>query len=166
MNDVNDRSSQPGNNDAALIKVRGITKRFPGVVANDNIDLEIRSGEVHAILGENGAGKTTLMKILFGMLQPDEGEIYVQGQRARFESPLDAIDDKLGWKCYSFQEIIGSDIHAEQFTEMKKWLIEHKTGIVHFVSDKWNRRAATHFNGKFLFEEELDIVALKLRWAE
>ena len=79
-----------------VLGVRGITKRFPGVVANDAIDLEIKAGEIHAVLGENGAGKTTLMNILFGLLQPDEGEIYVGDKRVRFRSPLDAIDVGIG----------------------------------------------------------------------
>jgi len=74
-----------------VLEARGITKRFPGVVANDRIDFEIRAGEIHAVLGENGAGKTTLMNILFGLLQPDEGEIYIGGRRVEFRSPLDAI---------------------------------------------------------------------------
>ena len=74
-----------------VLKAQGITKRFPGVVANDHIDFEIKAGEIHAILGENGAGKSTLMNILFGLLQPDEGDIYVGGERVRFRSPLDAI---------------------------------------------------------------------------
>jgi ABC-type uncharacterized transport system ATPase subunit len=78
------------------LEVRGITKRFPGVVANDHIDLEIKAGEIHAILGENGAGKTTLMNILFGLLQPDEGEIYIGGKSVKFRSPLDAIDLGIG----------------------------------------------------------------------
>ncbi|MGD9028933.1 MAG: ABC transporter ATP-binding protein [Anaerolineae bacterium] len=79
-----------------VLQARGITKRFPGVVANDGIDFDIRAGEIHAILGENGAGKTTLMKILFGLLQPDEGEIYIGGRKAEFSSPLDAIDLGIG----------------------------------------------------------------------
>jgi len=79
-----------------VLEARGITKRFPGVVANDHIDFEIRAGEIHAILGENGAGKTTLMKILFGLLQPDEGEIFVHGQKVTFRSPLDAIHLGIG----------------------------------------------------------------------
>ncbi|GAB4527927.1 MAG: ABC transporter ATP-binding protein [Anaerolineae bacterium] len=78
------------------LEVRGITKRFPGVVANDHIDFEIKAGEIHAILGENGAGKTTLMNILFGLLQPDEGEIYIGGKSVRFRSPLDAIELGIG----------------------------------------------------------------------
>ena len=79
-----------------VLEARGITKRFPGVVANDSIDFEIKAGEIHAVLGENGAGKTTLMNILFGLLQPDEGEIYIGGQRVSFRSPLDAIDLGIG----------------------------------------------------------------------
>lgn len=79
-----------------VLEARGITKRFPGVVANDHIDFEIKAGEIHAVLGENGAGKTTLMSILFGLLQPDEGEIYIRGQKVTFRSPLDAIELGIG----------------------------------------------------------------------
>jgi ABC-type uncharacterized transport system ATPase subunit len=78
------------------LETRGITKRFPGVVANDSIDFEMKAGEIHAILGENGAGKTTLMNILFGLYQPDEGEIYIGGQPVKLKSPLDAIDLGIG----------------------------------------------------------------------
>jgi len=74
-----------------VLEARGITKWFPGVVANDHIDFEIKAGEIHALLGENGAGKTTLMSILFGLLQPDEGEIHIGGKRVKFRSPEDAI---------------------------------------------------------------------------
>lgn len=80
----------------SILEARGITKRFPGVVANDQIDFKIRVGEIHAVLGENGAGKTTLMKILFGQYQPDEGEIFIGGEEVRFKSPLDAIDLGIG----------------------------------------------------------------------
>jgi ABC-type uncharacterized transport system ATPase subunit len=79
-----------------VLEARGITKRFPGVLANDRIDFAIRAGEIHAILGENGAGKTTLMKILFGEYQPDEGEIYLAGERVSFKSPIDAISRGIG----------------------------------------------------------------------
>ncbi|MGD8516075.1 MAG: ATP-binding cassette domain-containing protein, partial [Anaerolineae bacterium] len=78
------------------LEARGITKTFPGVVANDRIDFTVTAGEIHAILGENGAGKSTLMNILFGLLQPDEGEIYVGGRKVSFRSPLDAIDLGIG----------------------------------------------------------------------
>jgi simple sugar transport system ATP-binding protein len=78
-------------NDQTLIRMTGITKTFPGVVANDSIDFDLRSGEVHSILGENGAGKTTLMNILSGMYQPDEGETYVRGQKVNIRSPHDSL---------------------------------------------------------------------------
>ncbi|MFL5755096.1 MAG: ATP-binding cassette domain-containing protein, partial [Chloroflexota bacterium] len=71
--------------------MRGITKHYPGVTANDHIDLDVRPGEIHALLGENGAGKTTLMNILYGLARPDEGEILLDGQPVRIAGPSDAI---------------------------------------------------------------------------
>jgi len=78
------------------VELRGITKRFPGVVANSDIALRIRRGEVHAIVGENGAGKSTLMKTLYGMHRPDEGEILLDGRPVTFRSPADAIAAGVG----------------------------------------------------------------------
>jgi simple sugar transport system ATP-binding protein len=78
------------------IDLRGIVKRFPGVVANDGIELTVRQGHVHAIVGENGAGKSTLMKILYGAQRPDEGTITVEGQNRSFRSPRDAIAAGIG----------------------------------------------------------------------
>jgi simple sugar transport system ATP-binding protein len=74
-----------------VLKLRNITKRFPGVLANDHIDLTLEKGEIHALLGENGAGKTTLMNILYGLYKPDEGEIYINGKQQEIQSPKDAI---------------------------------------------------------------------------
>jgi simple sugar transport system ATP-binding protein len=76
---------------APALEMRGITKRYPGVVANDHIDLDVRPGEIHALLGENGAGKTTLMNILYGLARPDEGEILLDGEPVRISGPSDAI---------------------------------------------------------------------------
>ena len=78
------------------VELRGITKRFPGVVANSDIQLRVRRGEVHAIVGENGAGKSTLMKTLYGMHRPDEGEILLDGRPVTFRSPADAIAAGIG----------------------------------------------------------------------
>jgi simple sugar transport system ATP-binding protein len=81
---------------APVLELRGITKRFPGVLANDHIDLTLERGEIHALLGENGAGKTTLMNILYGLYQPDEGEIFVKGKKLVVHSPTDAINAGIG----------------------------------------------------------------------
>ncbi|MBE3584310.1 MAG: ABC transporter ATP-binding protein [Limnochordaceae bacterium] len=79
-----------------VLQLRQIVKRFPGVLANDHIDLDLHRGEILAILGENGAGKTTLMNILYGLLPPDSGSIRVRGEEARFTGPADAIARGIG----------------------------------------------------------------------
>ena len=79
-----------------VLELRGITKAFPGVVANDAVDFDLRDGEVHALLGENGAGKSTLMNVLYGLYHPDDGEILVSGETVRMSSPREAIDRGIG----------------------------------------------------------------------
>jgi len=78
------------------MKMDGITKRFPGVLANDNVHFDVVAGEIHALLGENGAGKSTLMKILYGLYQPDEGAILLNGQPIKIHSPTDSINHGIG----------------------------------------------------------------------
>lgn len=78
------------------IAVRNIVKRFPGVIANDHINLTVQAGEIHALLGENGAGKTTLMRILYGLYQPDEGQVLINGEPVTIHSPADSIRLGLG----------------------------------------------------------------------
>ncbi|RZH67007.1 ABC transporter ATP-binding protein [Natrinema altunense] len=85
-----------GTNGDLAVHLDGITKRFPGVVANDDVDLRVERGTVHALLGENGAGKTTLMNVLYGLYQPDEGRVVVDGEERTFDSPRDAIDAGIG----------------------------------------------------------------------
>ncbi|MGA0180590.1 MAG: ATP-binding cassette domain-containing protein, partial [Ilumatobacteraceae bacterium] len=77
-------------------ELKGITKRFPGVVANDQVSLEVSTGEVLALIGENGAGKSTLMNVLYGIYRADEGEILIDGSPVLFSSPADAIAAGIG----------------------------------------------------------------------
>ncbi|XUL94284.1 ABC transporter ATP-binding protein [Streptomyces galilaeus] len=89
-------SSPPLTAQSTAVELAGITKRFPGVVANSDIRFSVRKGTVHALVGENGAGKSTLMKILYGMQKPDEGTIAVDGEQVTFSSPADAIARGIG----------------------------------------------------------------------
>src|SRR6187431_474878 len=86
----------PGQTRIQTLEMRGITKRFPGVLASDHIDFDVKSCEVHALLGENGAGKSTLMKILYGMYHPDSGEILLNGKPVMIASPTDSINLGIG----------------------------------------------------------------------
>ena len=79
-----------------VLEVRGITKKYPGVVANDGVDLDLREGEIHCLLGENGAGKSTLMNIIYGLSAPDSGEIRLRGEPIFLRSPKDAIARGIG----------------------------------------------------------------------
>ena len=98
--------TSPGGDAAELaLELRGITKRFGALTANDGIDLTLRRGEVHALLGENGAGKSTLMNVVYGMLQPDEGEILVKGERITPKGPKDAMQAGIGMVFQHFMLI-------------------------------------------------------------
>ncbi|MEM7323957.1 MAG: ABC transporter ATP-binding protein [Actinomycetota bacterium] len=101
---------------ANAIELKGITKRFPGVVANDNISMAVKEGEIHAICGENGAGKSTLMKILYGMQPADEGVMLVNGEEVTFNSPTDAIDRGIGMVHQHF-------MLAEQFSVLENIIL-------------------------------------------
>ena len=78
------------------IEMVNITKKFPGIIANDNVTLQLKQGEIHALLGENGAGKSTLMSVLFGLYQAEEGEIRKNGQVVKIQNPNDANDLGIG----------------------------------------------------------------------
>ena len=79
------------------IEMLNITKKFPGIIANDNITLQLKKGEIHALLGENGAGKSTLMSVLFGLYQPEEGEIYKDGKKDVIMTNMMLMHWELGW---------------------------------------------------------------------
>lgn len=100
----------------AAIELIGITKRFPGVIANDNVNLRVEPGEIHAICGENGAGKSTLMKILYGMQPADEGAMKINGEEVHFSSPTDAIDAGIGMVHQHF-------MLAEQMTVLENVIL-------------------------------------------
>ncbi len=110
------------------VELRNITKSFPGILANDNITVQLRKGEIHALLGENGAGKSTLMSILFGLYQPDSGEIYKDGNKVEIRDPNDANDLGIGMvhqhfklvECFSVLDNIILGIEPTQNGLLKK----------------------------------------------
>ncbi|MES1193156.1 MAG: ATP-binding cassette domain-containing protein, partial [Solirubrobacterales bacterium] len=97
----------PDASDAAglALELRGITKRFGALTANDAVDFQLRRGEIHALLGENGAGKSTLMNVVYGMLTPDAGEILVEGSAVTIGSPREAMDHGIGMVFQNFMLI-------------------------------------------------------------
>ena len=88
------------------VEMLHITKRFPGIIANDDITLQLKKGEIHALLGENGAGKSTLMSVLFGLYQPEEGEIHMNGKKVEIRNPNDANDLGIGMVHQHFNCVI------------------------------------------------------------
>ncbi|NIR36557.1 MAG: ATP-binding cassette domain-containing protein, partial [Actinobacteria bacterium] len=88
-----------------VLEVRGVTKTFPGVIANEDIDLTLHEGEIHCLLGENGAGKSTLVNVVFGLYQPDRGTIHIRGEKVEMTGVRDAIDHGIGMVHQHFQLI-------------------------------------------------------------
>lgn len=117
-----------------IVELIGISKQFPGVLANDDISLEIREGEIFAILGENGAGKTTLMNILFGLYKPDAGEMRIRGEKVEFSSPRDATALRIGMVHQHFK-LVDNYTVAENIIlglePVKKWL-----GLFPLINEK------------------------------
>jgi len=102
------------------VKLVGITKRFPGVIANDHINFEVQPGEIHALLGENGAGKSTLMSILVGLYRPDEGEIFLRGQKTILRGPADAIAQGVGLVYQHFKLVPNQTVAENVALGMRK----------------------------------------------
>ena len=117
-----------------LVVMRGVTKRFPGVVANDDVSIELRAGEVHALVGENGAGKSTLMRVLYGIYPPDGGSIEVRGREVRIHSPRDAIARGIGMVHQHF-------VLVDPFTVAENVILgQEGSQLLH--PDEANRRVA------------------------
>src|SRR6266849_4461598 len=110
------------------VEMRGICKSWPGVVANDHVNLTVRKGEIHALVGENGAGKTTLMNILYGLIHPESGEIFINGQPARITGPRDAIRLGIGMVHQHFMLI-------PPLTVAENIVLGHEPGNVRSVYD-------------------------------
>ena len=119
-----------------VLEARGLTKRFPGVIANEDVSLTVRSGQIVALLGENGAGKSTLVKMIYGLYTPDEGEILVKGESRRFASSKDAIKAGIGMVHQHFQlvpvftvaenVILGDEPHRGPMVNMRKALRDNQ----------------------------------------
>lgn len=92
------------------VEMKGITKTFGSVIANQKVDFDLKYGEIHALLGENGAGKSTLMNILYGLYLPDSGNIFINGQKCDFRSPFDAIRAGIGMVHQHFMLIPGQTV--------------------------------------------------------
>ena len=126
------------------LELRGITKRFPGVVANDNVNLELNTGEVLSLIGENGAGKSTLMSVLYGMYKPDEGEILIDGAPLVFASPADAIAAGIGMVHQHFMLVpvftVAENVvlGVEPTGSLGKLKIDEARRMVREISDKYN----------------------------
>ncbi len=125
-----------------VLKVRDITKRFPGVLANDRVSFTLEKGEIHAFLGENGAGKSTLMNVLYGLYSQDEGEIFINGQQVEISEPNDAIAQGIGMVHQHFQLVstltvtenmmLGAEVTRRGFLDRRK-----AAGQIRALSEKY-----------------------------
>src|SRR5688572_11633006 len=106
---------EPDGAASVLVELRAVTKRYGSLIANDGVDLSLRAGEVHGILGENGAGKTTLMRILYGLTRPDQGQVLVDGRPVTIRSPRDAIAAGIGMVAQHFSLVTPMTV-AENLT--------------------------------------------------
>ena len=144
-----------------ILEARNITKVYPGgVVANHNVNLQIKKGEIHALVGENGAGKSTLMKMLFGMLAPTEGQIFVDGKEVHFSSSSDAIAAGLGMVHQHFMQV-------PSMTVAENLILGAETGTAFKVDRKEAVRITTELSDKYNLKveakEKVEDISLAMR---
>ncbi len=160
-------------NEGYAVQMVNITKSFPGVIANRNIDLDIKKGEIHGILGENGAGKTTLMNILSGFYKPDEGEIYVEGRLVKMHSPKDALKLGIGMVYQHFtlvpefkvveNIVLGTDVVGRKLSlKAAANLIEEQAKQLGFTVDPWSKVADLSLGER----QRVEILKVLLRGAK
>ena len=116
-----------------IIEMLHITKEFPGIKANDDVTLQLKKGEIHALLGENGAGKSTLMSVLFGLYQPEKGEIYFNGKKVEIRNPNDATALGIGMVHQHFKLV-------EVFTVLDNIILGAETTKLGFIQKKEARK--------------------------
>jgi general nucleoside transport system ATP-binding protein len=164
-----------GKSMAPILELRNITKRFPGVLANDSISLTLNQGEIHALLGENGAGKTTLMNILYGLYEQDEGEILVRGKEIKVESPSDAIAAGIGMVHQHFMLIpvftVTENVMLGQEATKTGGFLDHKTAAekISQISDQFNLQINPYDYLKDLpvgVQQRVEIIKLLYREAD
>ena len=158
-----------------ILQLKGITKRFPGVLANDHINLDLHKGEILALLGENGAGKTTLMNILYGLYQPDEGEILIGGKKVIINSPTDAIEAGIGMVHQHFMLIpvftVTENVMLGEETVKYGYFLDRKkaTNRILNISEKYNLQVAPNDYIRDLpvgVQQRVEIIKLLYRNAE
>ena len=135
--------------DINVIEMRHISKSFPGIKANDDISLTLKKGEIHALLGENGAGKSTLMSILFGLYEPDEGEIYVNGIKSKIKNPNDATRFKIGMVHQHFKLV-------DCYTALQNIILGFEPVKYGFLRPKIVRQTLEDLCKKYNFHIDLD----------
>lgn len=135
--------------DINVIEMRHISKSFPGIKANDDISLTLKKGEIHALLGENGAGKSTLMSILFGLYEPDEGEIYVNGVKSKIKNPNDATSFKIGMVHQHFKLV-------DCYTALQNIILGFEPVKYGFLRPKIVRQTLEDLCKKYNFHIDLD----------
>lgn len=132
-----------------IIEMVNITKEFPGIKANDNVTLKLKKGEIHALLGENGAGKSTLMSVLFGLYEPDKGEIRKNGKKVKIKSPNDATALGIGMVHQHFRLI-------DVFTVLDNIILGTETTVVGFIKRKQAREKIEELSQKYGLYVDLD----------